>query len=88
MVSPHPRLYIQHELYQPCPGSMPTCADCAFRHKLRCTHPDLKANGGQGLTLDMPRPITGHFNFGGGRGGVHTIFKGPVVCKGKTIGDQ
>jgi hypothetical protein len=85
IVPPHPRLYIQHELHQPCPGAMLTCADCVLRHKLRCTHPDLKRNGGEGLILDMPTPRRAHFNFGGGRGEVRTIFLGPVTCTGKQI---
>lgn len=64
------------------PGAMPTCEDCRFRAGLRCNHPALKANGGQGLPLDMPKPARAMVDGSKYRGPM-TLYMGPVTCKAK-----
>lgn len=48
----HPRLY-EEDTGEP--GAFPRlCGDCAYRDGLRCTHRDLKANGGTaGLRVEL-----------------------------------
>jgi|HubBroStandDraft_5_1064220.scaffolds.fasta_scaffold18407_2 hypothetical protein len=47
----HPRLYVQEDGF---PGYFPAlCEPCAWRAGLDCTHPSLKANGGDGLKVEM-----------------------------------
>ena len=47
----HPRLYAEE---RGNPGHFPRlCSRCAFRDWLACTHPDLKANGGAGLSVGL-----------------------------------
>jgi len=29
------------------------CSDCKYRNKLKCLHKDLKANGGNGLLVEL-----------------------------------
>lgn len=85
LVGPHPRLYIELPLHQPRPGSMPVCADCPFRHKLRCTHPDL--SGGIGPLLRFPEPFRVHVLYSrkvnGVRGEWLTMYSAPVECAGR-----
>lgn len=47
----HPRLYT---LEMGRPGHFPKlCGDCTFRKADACSHPDLKANGGPGLSVTL-----------------------------------
>ena len=51
-IDQHPRLYRQVPWGQGDPGYlMLLCGDCDFREGTACTHPDLRCNGGDGLTL-------------------------------------
>jgi hypothetical protein len=88
IIGPHPRLYLDLPANAPRPGSMPTCGDCKLCVDLRCTHPDLKQNGGPGLILNFPKPTTAHLLFSGCRGGYLTLYHGPVVCQGKEPIDE
>lgn len=52
IVDRHPRAYRLVPWGQGKPGHlMLLCGPCAWRDGARCTHPDLKANGGEGLQL-------------------------------------
>jgi hypothetical protein len=52
VIDHHARLYREVPWGQGAPGHlMLLCGPCAFRDGTHCTHPDLKANGGTGLTL-------------------------------------
>lgn len=47
----HPRLYAEETGR---PGLFPSlCGPCTYRAADRCTHPDLKANGGKGLLVTI-----------------------------------
>ncbi len=53
----HPRLYREET---GAPGHFPAlCGPCVHRRGLGCGHPDLKANGGQGLRVDLTDPMRG-----------------------------
>lgn len=62
VIDRHPRLYAELVRNQPWPGAMGVCARCRFRERLRCTHPDAKANGGTGVKLTLARPVTAHLS--------------------------
>lgn len=87
IIEPHPRLYRDVERFKPVPGCMALCVSCRFREQLRCTHPDLKANGGQGLRIKFAPPSTAFFD--GTRGGRRTGWTGviydhaPSACIGR-----
>lgn len=87
IIEKHPRLYRRLHAWEPFPGSMPPCVACTHRDGTRCTHPDLKANGGPGLVLTYPHPM--HALVDGVRGGRRTgwretIWRGPVeTCVGR-----
>ena len=52
IIEEHPRLYARDSLG--APGHFPElCGDCRYRKGWSCTHPDLKANGGQGLSVQL-----------------------------------
>ena len=52
IVDQHPRAYRLVPWGQGQPGHlMLLCGPCALRDGARCTHPDLKVNGGEGLQL-------------------------------------
>ncbi len=57
LIEPHPRLYYVLPFNEPFAGTMGLCAPCRFRDDVRCTHPDLKANGGPGLIIQADTPI-------------------------------
>jgi hypothetical protein len=58
LVKPHPRLYSQMPAFKPWPGTIPhLCADCVHCVDLKCNHPDLKANGGEGLMIKCAQPM-------------------------------
>ena len=50
----HPRLYIEEEWA--APGYFALCVDCPWRDKLACSHPHLRANGGEGLAIHISAP--------------------------------
>jgi len=56
IIEPHPRLYECLPHNQPRPGAMACCVACTLRLGLRCAHPDLKANGGEGLPIRASKP--------------------------------
>lgn len=52
VINRHPRLYVREETG--APGHFPTlCGDCRHRAGLKCTHPDLRENGGAGLLVKL-----------------------------------
>lgn len=90
LIDPHPRLYRQLERWEPWPGAMRLCISCIHRDGVDCTHGDLKANGGPGLGMTMPKPTTGMWDGCGkdGRrtGGTFVHYDGPVShCAGRAV---
>jgi len=87
IIEPHPRLYELLDVFRPWPGAMDLCCDCRHRDGLQCRHPDLKANGGPGLELKFPTPISGHIKRGKPyRSGFQTVWTGPVrECVGREV---
>jgi len=84
LIDPHPRLYNRIPPNAPFAGIMELCVDCRFRDGVRCTHPDLKANGGTGLVVDADPGAQAHVNLGGGRGAFLTIYREPPrACVGR-----
>ncbi len=57
LIEPHPRLYSGLPFNEPFAGTMGLCTPCRFRDGVRCTHPDLKANGGTGLMIQADTPV-------------------------------
>ncbi len=58
-IEKHPRLYVEVAWGRGEPGHFIfTCGSCKFREGARCTHPNLKANGGEGLQV-IVNPILG-----------------------------
>jgi len=57
LIEPHPRLYYGLPFNEPFAGTMGLCVPCRFRDGVRCTHPDLRANGGPGLIIQADTPI-------------------------------
>jgi hypothetical protein len=84
LIEPHPRLYREMDEHEPLPGCMPICVNCPYRDGTRCTHPDLIANGGQGLKVTMPKPTTFHVLASPrSKSGWVTTYHGPVSgCAG------
>lgn len=58
IVKPHPRLYEKLQPAHPWPGCMALCLDCSHRDGVSCSHPNSKANGGPGVMLTIPKPMT------------------------------
>lgn len=88
IIKPHPRLYRRLWTPMPLPGAMPICTDCTHREGLRCTHALLKANGGPGLELAVPKPAHAHLNYGGGRGEFVKMYPyWPRGCKGREVAE-
>ena len=53
-IEQHERLYVELAWSNGEPGHFSLlCGDCSYRDGVRCTHPDLKTNGGKGLLLAM-----------------------------------
>lgn len=78
----HPRLFDQGAGH---PGCLPAlCGPCGYREGLACTHPDLKANGGAGLKIEVSG-LSGVVCFGRGRGGCRTILQPAVSCAGRAV---
>ncbi len=76
----HPRLYAEEEGR---PGYFPElCGPCKHRDGLACRHPDLKANGGEGLGVTMGGPRV-HISCRP-RSQSHWTVRRPVKCAGRT----
>ncbi len=76
----HPRLF-KEEIGQP--GHFPRlCGPCVHRSGFHCTHPDLKATGGEGLKVELGG-LSGVRCFGRGRGGCQTILQRALSCAGR-----
>jgi hypothetical protein len=76
----HPRLYARDAGW---PGAFPTlCGPCVHRDGLACRHPDLFANGGNGLhiSLDALRAIVCSRG-----GGCHEPPKTVRACAGRVV---
>jgi hypothetical protein len=86
LVEKHPRLYRRIDWPSPRPGAMEICVACTFRRELACQHPDLKANGGPGLSIQIPQPIRGFRCIRGGRGGEFRMYPHePRECAGRQV---
>lgn len=88
IIEPHPRLYAMLGYYEPRPGIMHTCTDCALRKGLTCTSPLLLANGGTGLPIRSPQPTVMFIDRRDPKTGKHTgcrqtQYDGPSTCDGK-----
>lgn len=82
VIGPHPRLYRRLTRHEPFPGAMETCLTCQYRWGTTCQHPDLKLNGGAGLRLDSPKPVTGLACTRGKGCRPFAMYDGPSVCHG------
>jgi len=83
VIQPSPRLYVQAWPGIARPGVMGLCASCDYHEALRCLHPDLRANGGQGLMVHQPSVIGIACH---GRGVATTLYDGiPRRCVGRTV---
>lgn len=84
-VKKHPRLYIELQPFEPAPGCMPLCVDCAHRDGTTCRHPDSAPSGGRGMALRYPKQSAPmHLYFGGGKGRWIRFYTGPVTgCRGR-----
>lgn len=60
LIEPHPRLYRQLQRNEPFPGVLDLCVGCRHRDGTRCTSPDLKVNGGEGVAILIKKPDTFH----------------------------
>lgn len=56
LIEPHARLYSPVPINAPLPGCMELCSDCRHREGVRCTHLDLKKNGGAGIAIAISKP--------------------------------
>lgn len=83
MIKPHPRLYHQLHDNHPWPGCMALCVNCRFRDGIKCTHPDAKINGGNGVMLTVPKPITGFVDGAKYRGRFIQYSSPASACKQK-----
>jgi hypothetical protein len=84
-INDHPRLYIEVSVQDGAPGRWRLiCDDCDHRQGFRCLHPDLRANGGPGLTVKHSGP-TGYVC---GTGGCRRVGPTAFQCVGKRVGGQ
>lgn len=75
----HPRLYIETP---GDPGTFPRlCGSCVYRDGRTCRHPDLRANGGQGLRVDISDPFRGAIICT--RPGIAAPVRHAVACVGR-----
>lgn len=85
LIEKHPRLYSHIERMAPLPGCMTLCIDCPNRNGTGCTHPDLTANGGNGLTIIGPKATNVHVcrRGKGARSGWLDVYPWePIACAG------
>jgi hypothetical protein len=81
VIEDHPRLYVQDRLG--APGHFPElCGDCRYRKGWDCTHPDLKANGGQGLSVQLGGGMHAIICRRGRGGGCSTPTRTALRCAG------
>lgn len=81
IIDQHERLYYMPSWSRGAPGGfILTCGGCEYREGGKCTHPNLKANGGDGLLVHMADLPVIHVN----RHGAPNFFIGPPVasCEG------
>lgn len=75
----HPRLYAE---VRGDPGHFPLlCGPCQNRDGMACKHPDLRANGGAGLSVSLSDPLRGAI-ICGSRGRI-TVVNRAMSCKGR-----
>lgn len=84
LIVDHPRLYAEED--DGNPGAISRlCAPCVHREGLRCTHRDLKANGGPGLKISLTR-LAGIICSRGRHGsGCHSPPRTAVDCAGREV---
>jgi hypothetical protein len=83
IVRDHPRLYVAVERGEP--GHFPQlCGPCRHRQGSGCTHADLKANGGAGLTVSLDH-LPGIICSRGRGGGCRTAPYTAVACAGREV---
>ena len=76
----HPRLYARDAGW---PGAFPTlCGPCVHRDGLVCRHPDLFANGGEGLSVKLDS-LNAHVNMG--RRGCFWMPQHAHGCAGRAV---
>lgn len=76
----HPRLYAEEA---GAPGHFPgLCESCTNRRGLACSHPDLKANGGEGLRVSLNAFAAIVCVRGGG---CHKPIAHAVRCAGRSV---
>ena len=81
-ISAHPRLYV--DLGLGYPGHFPKlCPPCKLRDGVKCTHPDLKTNGGGGLMISVSG-YQGHV-CGRGSGGCRELPRTAEKCAGRQL---
>lgn len=56
LIDRHPRLYERAIHNSPTLGAMDICVGCAWSQELRCACPMAKANGGDGMLIQMSQP--------------------------------
>lgn len=80
----HPRLYAEETAK---PGAFPKlCGPCVNRLGLGCAHPDLRANGGAGLKVNITNPFTGAILCG--RNGQIVPVRDAVECVGRKVKEK
>jgi len=90
VIDDHPRLYQEipwQANFPNGPGKfMLLCGDCKFRNGVKCSHPELKANGGKGLKVDLSKglPIV-HISYADGTGITRPNMSVAVECAGRSI---
>lgn len=85
MIEPHPRLYHRLHVNDPWPGCMEICVTCKFRDGIKCSHPDAKINGGNGVMLTVGAPMRGFIDGAKYRGPFCHYPYPPKACKQKEI---
>lgn len=89
-ITDHPRLYREVPWSAGNPGHFSLlCGECPSRDGTHCTHPNLKANGGEGLDLTIAnnpinRAIVCYHNDDSEDGGLHCVKRTPpyIGCAG------
>jgi hypothetical protein len=56
VIKPHPRLYSAVPRHKPIPGLMELCVGCRHLDGARCTNPRARANGGEGVGVQVTPP--------------------------------
>lgn len=85
VIDDHPRLYQEVPWSRGGPGRfMLLCGNCKFRQGTRCTHPNLRGNGGPGLEVQFSTLFGGslHVCFADGTGMGPEAFTPATSCEG------